>query len=129
MFEDLFGKQRIGLTCNIQPSPSIYRIFHSKNKSCLFKTKLIQAVSSSPSQPTFSAERSSLSALALYPCSSPGSIKARFFFASSSLSHDARGGLLFDDPHDNKFDDDNVAFDGAENVNDDVDNVDIFADY
>ncbi|CAJ0641781.1 4814_t:CDS:2 [Entrophospora sp. SA101] len=57
------------------------------------------------------------------------SIKARFFFASSSLSHDARGGLLFDDPHDNKFDDDNVAFDGAENVNDDVDNVDIFADY
>ncbi|CAJ0840650.1 3691_t:CDS:2 [Entrophospora sp. SA101] len=77
----------------------------------------------------FSAERSSLSALALYPCSSPGSIKARFFFASSSLSHGARGGLLFDDPHDNKFDDDNVAFDGAENVNDDVDNVDIFADY
>ncbi|CAJ0636529.1 12142_t:CDS:2 [Entrophospora sp. SA101] len=55
--------------------------------------------------------------------------ESAFFFASSSLSHGARGGLLFDDLHDGKFDDNNVAFDGAENVNDDVDNVDVFANY
>ncbi|CAJ0647654.1 7287_t:CDS:2 [Entrophospora sp. SA101] len=98
------------------PSPSFYQIFHSKNKSCLLKTKLIQAVSSSPSQPTVYPKPQHLSPSA-------------FFFASSSLSHGARGGLLFDDLHDGKFDDNNVAFDGAENVNDDVDNVDVFANY
>ena len=52
--------------------------------------------------------------------------------AASSLSHGACGGLLFDELDDDEFNDDDVlVFDGAENDDNNVDNVDdleVFAD-
>jgi hypothetical protein len=50
-----------------------------------------------------------------------------FLLAASSLSHGACGGLLFDELHDDELDVDVVVvFDGAENDDNNVDNVDDF---